>query len=190
MGLADAAQCEILDSGRLRHTPTVCSFSSRCTLCVNATLTDTFPSLVPIAIVRLKSLSTSLTSEEYLMDIATTEYHTQVEMTFSLVAATIPCLRMFMEAAKTGLLGVSMFDADTNTGSYTISRSGKKTGDTSRTRDTLSRRREVTDDTQLRNMAEGSSSVHARAASSKGSVVSDGSETAIIVRQTVDVTYE
>jgi hypothetical protein len=160
--------------------------------CVYATLADIALRLVPIAIVRLKSLSISLTSEEYLWDSATTEYHTQVEMTFSLIAATIPCLRMFMEAAKTGLLGISMWGADTTTGtgSYTRSRNGKKTGDASRTRDTLSRRREGPEGIQLRDMSGGSSTVHARAASSKGSVISDGSETAIIVRQTVDVTYE
>ena len=157
---------------------------------VYATLTDTFPRLVPIAIVRLKDLSISLTSEDYLFDSATTEYHTQVEMTFSLIAATIPCLRMFMEAAKTGLLDVSMWDVGTTTGSYTRSRNWKNIGDTSRTQDTLSKRREVTESIQLRDMAGGSNTVHARAASSKGSVVSDGSETAIIVRQTVDVTYE
>jgi hypothetical protein len=133
-----------------------------------------------------------LTSEEYFWDSATTEYHTQVEMTFSLIAATIPCLRMFMEAANTGLLGISMWDAETTTGtgSYTRSRTGKRTGDTSRTQDTLSRRRDEPDRIQLRDMGGGSNTVHARAASSKGSVVSDGSETAIIVRQTVDVTYE
>jgi hypothetical protein len=111
-------------------------------------------------------------------------------MTFSLIAATIPCLRMFMEAAKTGLLDVSMWDVGTTTGSYTRSRNWKNIGDTSRTQDTLSKRREVTENIQLRGMAGGSNTVHARATSSKGSVVSDGSETAIIVRQTVEVTYE
>jgi hypothetical protein len=142
--------------------------------------------------VRLKSLSISLTSEEYFWDSATTEYHTQVEMTFSLIAATIPCLRMFMEAANTGLLGISMWDAETTTGtaSYTRSRTGKRTANISRTQDTLSRRREDPEAIRLRDMSGGSNTVHARAASSKGSVVSDGSETAIIVRQTVDVTYE
>jgi hypothetical protein len=166
----------------------------RITPCVYATLADIAVRLIPIAIVRLKSLSISLMSEEYLWDSATTEYHTQVEMTFSLIAATIPCLRMFMEAAKTGLLGISMWDIDattgTGTGNYTRSRTGKKTGDMSRTRDTMMRRREGPEGMELRDMSGGSNTVHARAASSKGSVVSDGSETAIIVRQTVDVTYE
>ena len=167
--------------------PYFCSIGNP--LC-HTTLADIFPSLIPITIVRLKSLSTSLTSEEYLLDSVTTEYHTQVEMTFSLIAATIPCLRMFMEAAKTGLLGVSMWDAGTTTGSYTRSRNGKNISNVSRKQDTPSKRREVAESIQLRDMSGGSNSAHARAASSKGSVVSDGSETAIIVRQTVDVTYE
>jgi hypothetical protein len=162
--------------------------SANPTVCQRRSLTS-FPSLIPIAIIRLMNLSTSLTSEEYLLDSATTEYYTQAEMTFSLIAATIPCLRMFMEAAKTGLLGVSTWEDETTTGSYMKSYRGNKTGATSRTQDTVSKQRDITDSIQLRDMNGGSSSVHARAASSKGSVTSDGSETAIIVRQTVDVTY-
>lgn len=158
--------------------------STRDVFCAYVVLTDVVLRLVPIAIIRLKRLSISLTSEEYLLDSATTEYYTQAEMTFSLIAATIPCLRMFMEAAKTGLLGVSMADDGTTTWSYTRSRNGK------RTQDTVSRRREVVESIQLRDRNGGSNSVHARPASSKVSVASDSSETAIIVRQTVDITYE
>jgi hypothetical protein len=157
--------------------------------CLSTTLTDIVPSLIPIAIIRLMNLSTSLTSEEYLLDSATTEYYTQAEMTFSLIAATIPCLRMFMEAAKTGLLGVSTWEDETTTGSYMKSYKGNKTGATSRTQDTVSKQRDVDESIQFCDMNGGSCSVHARAASSKGSVTSDGSKTAIIVRQTVDVTY-
>lgn len=158
---------------------------------MDTVLTDIVSRLIPIAIMRLKSLSMSLTSEEYLLDSATTEYYTQAEMTFSLIAATIPCLRIFMEAAKTGLLGVSMWEAGTTSGSYTRSYSGKTTGTMSRTGDiTVSRGRELPESIQLRDRNGASSSAHARAASSKASVTSDNSETAIIVRQTVDVTYE
>jgi hypothetical protein len=162
----------------------------RVTQITQTALTDIVLRPIPLAIIRLKSLSISLTSNEYLLQSATTEYYTQAEMTFSLIAATIPCLRMFMEAAKTGLLGISMWEAGTTTGSHTRSRNGKNTVAISRTQDTLSKRREVTESIQLRGMSGGSNSVHARAASCKGSVTSDGSETAIIVRQTVDVTYE
>lgn len=140
---------------------------------------------------RLKGLSISLTSEEYLLDSATTEYYTQAEMTFSLIVATIPCLRMFMDAAKTGLLGVFMWEAGTSTGNYTRSYSGKKIGAILRTGNSaVSREREVIESIQLRDGNGCSNSAHARATSSKASVTSDDSETAIIVRQTVDVTYE
>lgn len=139
---------------------------------------------------RLKSLSISLTSEQYLLDAAVAEYYTQAGMTFSLIAATIPCLRIFMEAAKTGLLGVSMWEGDTTTGSYTRSYAGKEPGTTSRTKRTMSKGHDFADVIQLRDWNQGSNSTRAHATSDKASVVSDSSETAIIVRQTVDVRYE
>jgi hypothetical protein len=100
---------------------------------------------------RLESLRTSLASEEPLLDAAMTEYYTQAEMTFSLIAATIPCLRIFMEAAKTGLLGVSMWGANTTTGgSYTRSYAGKEAGTISRLKSSVSKGHEEVDAIQLR----------------------------------------
>lgn len=139
---------------------------------------------------RLKSLSTSLTSNEYLLDAATTEYYTQAEMTFSLIAATIPCLRLFMEAAKTGLLGISMWGPGTTSGSYTRSHAGKETGLASKRRSIAAKGRENSEGIQLRNWNQSSNLARAHATSDKVSIASDGSETAIIVRQTVDVRYE
>ena len=139
---------------------------------------------------RLKSLSTSLTSGEYLLDTAETEYYTQAEMTFSLIAATIPCLRLFMEAAKTGLLAISMWGPGTTSGSYTRSYAGNQSGIGSKTRSTMAKGREDSEGIKLRDWKQGSNSAHAHATSDKVSVASDGSETAIIVRQTVDVRYE
>ena len=135
-------------------------------------------------------MQTSLTSEEHLLHAATTEYYTQAEMTFSLIAATIPCLRIFMEAAKTGLLGISMWEAGTTTGSYTRSYTGKERGNVSRAKDTVSRERDVTEGIQLRDLSEGSNVARARATSDRVSVTSNCSETAIIVKQTFDVRYE
>lgn len=149
-----------------------------------------FPRLIPIAVLRLKSLQTSLISEEHLLDAATTEYYTQAEMTFSLIAATIPCLRIFMEAAKTGLLGISMWEAGTTTGSYTRSYAGKEQGNVSRAKGIVSRECEVAEGIQLRDRSEGSNVARARATSDRVSVASIGSETAIIVKQTFDVRYE
>lgn len=139
---------------------------------------------------RLKSLSTFLNSDNHLLDAATTVYYTQAEMTFSLIAATIPCLRLFMEAAKTGLLGISMWGPGTTSGSYTRSYAGKEPGLASKRRSTVPKVREDSNGIQLRDWKQGSNSARAHATSDKVSITSDGSETAIIVRQTVDVRYE
>ena len=139
---------------------------------------------------RLQSLSISLTGDEYLLESATTKYYTQAEMTFSLIAGTIPCLRLFMEAARTGLLGISMWGPGTTSGSYARSYAGKKSGIRSKPRSIETKRREETEGIQLRDWKQGSSAARAHATSDKESVASDGSEAAIIVRQTVDVRYE
>jgi hypothetical protein len=146
--------------------------------------------LIPIAIMRLRSLNKSLTSDEYLLEAATAQYYTQAEMTFSLIAATIPCLRLFMEAAKTGLLGISMWGPGTTSGSYTRSYAGKETGLASKRRSIVAKEREDSEGIQLRDWKQGSNLARAHATSDKISIASDGSETAIIVRQTVDVRYE
>jgi len=153
------------------------------------TCTDLF-SLIPIAIMRLKSLDTTLKSDNYLLAAAATEYYTQAEMTFSLIAATIPCLRLFMEAAKTGLLGISMWGPGTTSGSYTRSYAGRDTGLASKRRSIAAKAGEDIDGIHLRDWNQGSNSARAHATSDKVSIASDGSETAIIVRQTVDVRYE
>jgi hypothetical protein len=139
---------------------------------------------------RLQSLNPSLSSDEYLLEAATAEYYTQAEMTFSLIAATIPCLRLFMEAAKTGLLGISMWGPGTTSGSYTRSYAGKETGLASKKGGIVAKGREDSEGIQLRDWKQGSNLARAHATSDKISIASDGSETAIIVRQTVDVRYE
>jgi hypothetical protein len=153
-------------------------------------ITDT-PRLIPIAMMRLISLRTSLASEQPLLDAAKTEYYTQAEMTFSLIAATIPCLRIFMQAAKTGLLGISMWEAGTTTGgSYTKSHAGKEAGKTSRIKSIVPKGHKEANVIQLRDWNQSSNMASIHATSDEISVASDSSETAIIVRQTVDVRYE
>ena len=187
LGIANANRYEVLSGDRLRNSSTVSH--QHCRLKTEATLNH-ICSLIPIAIMRLQSLRTSLTSDEYLLDASSTEYYTQAGMTFSLIAATIPCLRLFMEAAKTGLLGISMWGPGTTSGSYTKSYTAKESGIMSKTRITAVQGREDAEDIQLRDWKQGSSSAHAHATSGKISIASDGSETAIIVRQTADVRYE
>jgi hypothetical protein len=141
------------------------------------------------------SLSKTLGSTELVFDHATTECFTQGELCFSVVSATIPCLRIFMHSAKTGLLGMTTFDStgDRSRTSYLGSRSGNFAS-TSRSQDRSKAKKKanklVDEDTiELQDRSCGETHTSAMAGSDKQSVTSDSSERAIIVRQTVDVVY-
>jgi hypothetical protein len=96
-----------------------------------------------------------------------------------------------MQAAKTGLLGISMWEAGTTTGgSYTKSHAGKEAGKTSRIKSTVPKGHKEANVIQLRDWNQSSNMASIHATSDEISVASDSSETAIIVRQTVDVRYE
>lgn len=62
-------------------------------------------SLIVLSILRLDNLRTSLWSDEFFFDYTTTEIYTQALMCYSIVSATVPCLRIFLGAFETGLLG-------------------------------------------------------------------------------------
>ena len=83
-------------------------------------------STIPLAVLRLVSLSGSLASDEPMFDYATTKVFTQSGLCFSFISAIIPCLRIFMQSANTGLLGKTAFDStgDRSKASYIGSRSG------------------------------------------------------------------
>lgn len=151
---------------------------------------------IPLAILRLISLSNSLASTELVFDYAMTEALTQGELCFSVISATIPCLRIFMQSAKTGLLGMSTFDSsgDRSKTGYLGSRSGTFGRTTSRSLDKLKGKRkadtrEEADTIELQDRSFGQTHTSAVAGSDNQSVASDCSERAIIVRQTVDVVY-
>jgi hypothetical protein len=153
------------------------------------------PATIPLAVLRLISLSKSLASAELVFDYATTECFTQGEMCFSVISATIPCLRIFMHSAKTGLLGMTTFDStgDRSKASYSGSRSGNFAS-TSRSQDRSKAKKraiKVVDEDiiELQDRRLGETHTSAMAGSDKQSVTSDSSERAIIVRQTVDVVY-
>jgi hypothetical protein len=141
------------------------------------------------------SLSNSLASTELIFDYATTECFTQGGLCFSVISATIPCLRIFMHSAKTGLLGMTAFDStgDRSRASYLGSRSGNFAS-TARSQDKSRAKKKankvVDEDTiELQDRSFGETHTIAVAGSDKQSVTSDSSERAIIVRQTVDVVY-
>jgi hypothetical protein len=153
------------------------------------------PATIPLAVLRLISLSKSLASAELVFDYATTECFTQGEMCYSIISATIPCLRIFMHSAKTGLLGMATFDStgDRSKASYLGSRSGNFAS-TSRSQDRSKAKKrtiKVVDEDiiELQDRRLGETHTSAMAGSDKQSVTSDSSERAIIVRQTVDVVY-
>lgn len=152
-------------------------------------------STIPLAVLRLVSLSESLASDEPIFDYATTEVFTQGELCFSVMSATIPCLRIFMQSANTGLLGKTTFDStgERSRASYLGSRSGnfersllaqdqeygKKRGNN----------RTDVNAIELHDRAVGETHTSAMAGGDEHSVTSDSSERAIIVKQTVDVVY-
>lgn len=73
--------------------------------------------MVPIEAFRLYYLSRTLSSADPTFDIVPFILLTQVEQHYSLIAATIPCLRPFLKAANTGLLDVNPTQVE-NCGSY------------------------------------------------------------------------
>ena len=95
-----------------------------------------------------------------------------------------------MEAAKTGLFGIFMWGPGTTSGSYTRSYAGKEPGLALKRRSTVAVAREDSEGLQLRDWKQGSNSARAHATSDQVFITSDGLETAIIVRQTIDVRYE
>lgn len=149
---------------------------------------------------RLISLSRSLTSTEQVFDHATSEVFTQAELCYSVISATIPCLRIFMQSANTGLLGMTTFDESTTDRSdptYLTSRSenygGKRSSNKQKGRmkkaNVMNTNRTVSIELQDRAMW-GENSTNAVAGSDKHSVASDGSERAIMVQQTINVHYD
>lgn len=93
-----------------------------------------------------------------------------------------------MEASRTGLLGMNMWNAGTTADSHSRSRTGKESAIRSRTKSFVPGARQGEESIQLQDW--GQSSARAQATASKNSIASDSSEKAIIVRQTVDVRYD
>lgn len=144
----------------------------------------THTSLIPISILRLVSLSQTLKSDNFLFDCVTTEIWTQAELCFAVLSATIPCLRIFLAAAQTGLLDLGATDIGTsayNTGSRAhklrssrIKRSGQG-------------------DFNIELTARGHGETISKAVAGRGdsaSMASDSSERAIVVRQTVNIQFD
>lgn len=142
----------------------------------------TCASLIPVSILRLVSMSETLRSNIFLFDYVTTEIWTQAEMCFTILSATIPCLRIFLAAAQTGLLDLGA--TDVRTGEYSKGGSGVRYGHPSRSR----KERGGHETYELRSRED--NRTVSKAMASRGdnrSIESGSSERAIMVRHTVDV---
>lgn len=69
-------------------------------------------SIIAVAILRLIYLKHALSSTDYAFKIVPAEVLTQIEMHYSLIAATIPCMRPFLKAFNTGYLSTSAGQID------------------------------------------------------------------------------
>jgi hypothetical protein len=83
--------------------------------------------IIPLAMVRIHDLNKISKSTNWPFDIVTAIVFAQLEMHFSLIAATIPCLRPFLKAANTGYLATqavqvdrAIHDEQTNNSSYAM----------------------------------------------------------------------
>jgi hypothetical protein len=92
--------------------------------------------IIPVAILRLLSLHNSSGSTDYSFDIVLAIVYAQVEMHFSLIAATVPCLRPFLKAWNTGYLTTQAVQVDRTRlpgedSSYALQSKGSTQGGTS-----------------------------------------------------------
>jgi hypothetical protein len=68
--------------------------------------------IIPVAILRFVSLNSNSRSTDYTWDVVLAIALAQVEMHFSLIAATVPCLRPFLKALDTGYLATQAGQVD------------------------------------------------------------------------------
>ena len=166
----------ILDSYTVNTTDTI----------VQPILTNA--SLIPISILRLLSLSRTLRSKVFTFDFATTEIFTQVEMCYALIAATTPCLRVFLRAMNTGLINRSVIDSN---GYYLGTATSGRSSMRGRDSHMGSKLGTAKSGIELTSRKHGETVWKAAPATGndKKSIASDSSDRAIVVGQTVDVEY-
>lgn len=150
--------------------------------------------VVPLAI-RLVSLKDHIDSTQISFDLTDPTLWTQVEMHICLIAATIPCLRIFLKSFNTGYYGMDaeQFDPSatvmaTKGGSYNLSdlRSGESNTASQTQRQKESKRMRD----RVSSPGMNTSRVTSRDAVEEGDdAMSEGSDR-IIIRKTVNVMYD
>lgn len=140
--------------------------------------------LIPISVLRLLSITSTISSPDFTFHYTTTEIYTQVEMTYALVNATALCLHNFLHFANSRVTDITV---GTDGAVTTLYGTGKSSG--GRSREHASSRSKHLKGFESVKMA--SLNIHSANAVHAGSisVASDSSRRNIMVRHTIDVQY-
>ena len=130
-------------------------------------------------------LARSLRSDEYFFAYVTTEILTQVEMSFTLISATVPTMQIFLKAAKSSLLGETVHQTQSEShGASFGARESRKWATRMMSRDREGDEQSI----ELMDRNDGkTTTVITKGSSGGGSLASESSERAIVMRQTVDI---
>lgn len=146
--------------------------------------------LLPISILRLLSYSNASQNRDPLFVFIWPEIWLEIEMCYSIISATLPCLRIFLEAASANRMGANIIDptetqlatAGDYSGSYVLSTLNNRN---------RGKGKDKGDQVQLTGQGYGENMTSAvrGGAEDKISIASDSSRKAIMVRQTVMVQH-
>ena len=146
--------------------------------------------LILIAIIRLTTLSSTLTSPTFTFDFTKSEIATQAEMCYSVISATIPCLRIFVQSFNTGLLSANVLGTSSKDGtnrSTVKSGSGTRHNGVSVAAERSWEERQKGHSMELQNVPCRSTISNVIEHDDSRSVESEGSQNAIVVHRVVDV---
>lgn len=146
-----------------------------------------------ITILRLIALKSAFSGPDYPFAIVPTQVYTQIEMHFTILAATIPCMRLFLKNFNTGYLGTTLEQVDPSASMNGTKGSNSYAMSTVRSRHLNSQSNEKEKERpqiKLRPAGDGLNTTLAlhEAATDTGSITSDGSDK-IIIRKTVEIDY-
>ena len=146
--------------------------------------------LIAIAVIRLITLSWTLTSATFTFDFIQSEITTQAEMCYSVVSATIPCLRIFVQSFNTGLLSANVLGTNSKDGT---NRSVVKSGSNGKRNGAIATTESHWEEQQMGHSIELQSGLCRSTITNvvehddSRSLTSDGSENAIVVHRVIDV---
>lgn len=146
--------------------------------------------LIVIAVIRLSSLSWTLTSPTFTFDFVQSEITTQAEMCYSVISATIPCLRIFVQSFNTGLLSANVLGTTSRegtNGSVVKSGSNGRHNGASAAAEHRWEERQMGNSMELQSGLCRSTITNVVEHDDSRSLTSDGSENAIVVHRVVDV---